>query len=1570
MRQAAEAARLAAEAARKAAEAARKALEAAQKGVAAARQQQAAAQKAAADAQRAAAAQGQTPEGAKRTKAAADAAVAANTQAKDKLANAEKGLQAAEEKVALAAKKAEEAMGKANMAATQEKKTPPFTQKDLDSVKPKKNELVSAFEGTSRRGELEKLLGTVAPPSTQPVATSQPVDGEKLPAALDAVDPKDIEAALKLADGQTYTDPSSGAKYQVKKDATTGDTVLSDAKNGNTVTVKPDGSYTSTVTSQGKTKSGGTVDSTWTKSSDARGHATSLQSRKTSTEQHPETGATTTSATTTYDASRSPPVPQSRTEEMRMERPPAALAQKPGTPQGPTTVKTETQFDARGLPTKQTKTTEVRTQGYNAGAVNDFEASQGKALGDASKGADHHKANNPATSLKPGESSLTLTEETRYNAKGEPAVSTQKTDSVELKPAPKDANGNGVQVVRRQQEVTRGPKDATSTDSLPAVSSGTPGHMSSRTTATSYDPDGSTFEKGHASRTQTVSQASGTVDANGQVQLKHEPLEVKSLQEAGKNRWKYDHVSFEVDGNGKPVQGKEPKKLDKERQLPLLQDIKDWAVDGLKDLANAAGDLARDALSFAKEELLKPVDAAIDQMTGPVEDRLADEIKQLNSPGDALTLSGNLDAKVGLKGGIGGEIEVEMTSDGKYQLSAEVTGDVGVGVVGSASVSGGGRMEMTFDTPEEAARAAIILGKGPAAIASGGKDQKFMLDHLTAMEVSLGVEAEAGLEGKVGPFNADLSASIGATQSYRVEFEKGKPTHLVSTVEVEGSGAAILAAGFKGKVGVELGGEVSGTVSLETRIPLDASKVDATDVMSFIHNPVSAALVDSAETTISIEGSVDAGKEGQFFTAELSGLSGEELKGVAKKMMAGDFETAFDGVQYESKTTSGSYKDREVGVGAKLGVVDFEINARHRDMTAEGSGGEAGPKVSAGGDGEGGGKTKKNRGGGGTSGSSGSKGSDGNSPTGGSKPSGSAGGTDASSKPGGNATTGKGQQPGTMANAPTPEQVARPPANRLPPNAYRVNPATGQLILAPGSQQPRAERPATTEARPATPERATDNTGRPPVPVVRNPQLPGRTTRVRYDDGKVRIEAGPGATREDIQAHLETARILQRYEGAMGKVRQLIDKVKQAITGMPGYGSQGFESRLEVKKLSSILKDLEAMRAQLEQSIKGATNMLTTATAAQRAELERQISSVESQFRTHAAQVDSLVEGRGYVAREDEVAPVVDPDERLPRGVDAWVSEVLPPLIKPKDVKVHVAGMPPAPGPGAHWDGETLRVIDSGGMGEFVVNRERIGSLPEGVPPWVARAIPPHIQPGALRIEASKVTTGKPNDNLRSPEPNTAYWVDGRYLYVTDSRGRVASVEGDLYLVEKQVRSRDQSKANKLYFYTESGTRVPLMDGGAGGQPSKYPHDEGGHLIGAQFGGPAEFITYVPQTRYQNGSVTKLPWDPRLRKDANGDVIPPKDRDYILNWHELEMDSAKRLGGGDSIRVRILPQFISASTNRPDAIRVEAFVRTPEGEVGRNDWVFGNTSRMDRFEKDKPEGQGDEGGVAPRATAS
>ncbi|RKH89752.1 hypothetical protein D7Y21_09135, partial [Corallococcus sp. AB045] len=176
------------------------------------------------------------------------------------------------------------------------------------------------------------------------------------------------------------------------------------------------------------------------------------------------------------------------------------------------------------------------------------------------------------------------------------------------------------------------------------------------------------------------------------------------------------------------------------------------------------------------------------------------------------------------------------------------------------------------------------------------------------------------------------------------------------------------------------------------------------------------------------------------------------------------------------------------------------------------------------------------------------------------------------------------------------------------------------------------------------------------IPVIHNPDLPGNTTKVRYDNGQVRIEAGPHATPADIAAHQETARLLQKYEGPTGQIRQLKDRVQQALTSTPGYGTQGFESKLEVQKLKNILGGLEAAQKRIDDSIAGMSGKPTAATVAERAALQRDIANVEFQIEFHAKRLDSLAPGVGSVAMHGTPAATT-PDWA---GVGTSVNRVAP----------------------------------------------------------------------------------------------------------------------------------------------------------------------------------------------------------------------------------------------------------------------------------------------------------------------
>ncbi|WP_233601946.1 hypothetical protein [Corallococcus sp. CA047B] len=243
-RQKAEAARLAAEARRKAATEARDNLTQAKRDADGARRQKSSAEKAVTDARKAAERPGQTPAEAKKSKEALADAEKKLKEATDASRAAAQKLQSAEEKAALAAKGAEEAMLKANAAAVAESKTPPYSQKDIDKVKPTKNELDSAFEGTSRKAKLEKLLGLTPPPPQEVIQSAGTGEAPGIP--VDAKYTKDVSPGPF---GQTSTAPSADTWFHQQQGSNTG-VVPPDVARGNPVPPMLDGSSPSPVTSE------------------------------------------------------------------------------------------------------------------------------------------------------------------------------------------------------------------------------------------------------------------------------------------------------------------------------------------------------------------------------------------------------------------------------------------------------------------------------------------------------------------------------------------------------------------------------------------------------------------------------------------------------------------------------------------------------------------------------------------------------------------------------------------------------------------------------------------------------------------------------------------------------------------------------------------------------------------------------------------------------------------------------------------------------------------------------------------------------------------------------------------------------------------------------------------------------------------------------------------------------------------------------------------------------------------------------------------------------------------------
>lgn len=146
------------------------------------------------------------------------------------------------------------------------------------------------------------------------------------------------------------------------------------------------------------------------------------------------------------------------------------------------------------------------------------------------------------------------------------------------------------------------------------------------------------------------------------------------------------------------------------------------------------------------------------------------------------------------------------------------------------------------------------------------------------------------------------------------------------------------------------------------------------------------------------------------------------------------------------------------------------------------------------------------------------------------------------------------------------------------------------------------------------------------VRIVESPVLTDSTVRVAYRDG-IELVVGAAATARHVAYHARTVRVLLRFEGLVGEIRKLIDKVLTRLRVRAGYGTRGFEAELEVQKLTGIRDDLQRLLARTDDRLQGGDALDPDLL---RAELE----SVEAQLAEHRTSLGSFENGRGVVAAE------------------------------------------------------------------------------------------------------------------------------------------------------------------------------------------------------------------------------------------------------------------------------------------------------------------------------------------------
>jgi predicted ribonuclease toxin of YeeF-YezG toxin-antitoxin module len=146
----------------------------------------------------------------------------------------------------------------------------------------------------------------------------------------------------------------------------------------------------------------------------------------------------------------------------------------------------------------------------------------------------------------------------------------------------------------------------------------------------------------------------------------------------------------------------------------------------------------------------------------------------------------------------------------------------------------------------------------------------------------------------------------------------------------------------------------------------------------------------------------------------------------------------------------------------------------------------------------------------------------------------------------------------------------------------------------------------------------------------------------------------------------------------------------------------------------------------------------------------------------------------------------------------------------------------------------------------------------------------------AERAAKNKATDGVKFRKRRFP-PNATFEHNG-YLYKTDAQGRVVEVSGELKLDKAQRNTYAQRMA--------------------GADDGRLATDQGGHLIGSQFGGTGQPINLVPMDAKVNSSSM-----------ANG------------TWGRMEQQWAEQLSQKNTVVVKIEPIY-KTETARPDFFNV------------------------------------------------
>jgi len=143
-------------------------------------------------------------------------------------------------------------------------------------------------------------------------------------------------------------------------------------------------------------------------------------------------------------------------------------------------------------------------------------------------------------------------------------------------------------------------------------------------------------------------------------------------------------------------------------------------------------------------------------------------------------------------------------------------------------------------------------------------------------------------------------------------------------------------------------------------------------------------------------------------------------------------------------------------------------------------------------------------------------------------------------------------------------------------------------------------------------------------------QVTGAGVEVHYQkDGyglpsDIKVIAGPGASEKEILAHAKTAKAMLEYQGLVGYLRNLLDRLVLSFKGKPApkSGSRAWEAKLELEKLPDLVfKVYEDLKA----------GKITPDAAASK------MKDLQAQMMRYEQALNEIGEGKGFIAAHDDV---------------------------------------------------------------------------------------------------------------------------------------------------------------------------------------------------------------------------------------------------------------------------------------------------------------------------------------------